>query len=169
MSRIFKVLLFVTLLLNGCKSNIPDGFPVLVPCTVTITDDGKPLADVFVVIETVPPTANISSAEKTDAQGKAIMQTSQGNFSKEGVPVGKLVMTLVKTPVVDDWKSQEELKNMPMEESMAYSAEKASRSAALPPIIPQILTDSATSPLNKNAVVDSPINWNVNIAEFKKK
>ncbi|MDR1383712.1 MAG: hypothetical protein LBJ67_07700 [Planctomycetaceae bacterium] len=168
MSRIFAAILFATLLLNGCKSNVPEGFPAIVPCTVTVTDSDKPLADVFVVMETVPPTANISSAAKTDAQGKAVMQTSQGNFSKEGVPVGKLVMTLAKTPGVEDWKSQDELQKMTMEESMAYFNEKATRSAKLPAIIPKILTDSKNSPLTKDAVAASPIDWSVNVAEFKK-
>jgi hypothetical protein len=166
MSKIFTALLFAALLLNGCNSNIPDGFPAVVPCTVTITDGGKPLADVFVVIETIPPTANISSAAKTDAQGRAVMQTSQGIFSKEGIPVGKIVMTLVKTPVVEDWKSPEELSKMTMEEAMDYSNEKSIRSAKLPPIIPKILTASRTSPLTKDAITNTPINWNVNIAEF---
>jgi hypothetical protein len=167
MSRIFTALLFAAFLLNGCKSNIPDGFPAVVPCTVTITDGGKPLADVFVIIETIPPTANISSAAKTDAQGRAVMQTSQGIFSKEGIPVGKIVMTLAKTPVVDDWKSPDELSKMTMEESREYSNEKAERSAKLPPIIPKILTDSQTSPLTKDVATNTPINWNVYIAEFK--
>jgi hypothetical protein len=54
-----------------------------------------------------------------------------------------------------------------MEESMAYSHEKAERSAKLPLIIPKILNDAKTSPLTKEITAQQN-EWKINIEEFKK-
>jgi hypothetical protein len=166
MKKIIYVFLLLPLIL-GCQEKVPDGFPNVVPLTVFVTDGGKPLEDVFVVLETVTPIQNISVTAKTDEQGKAVMRTSQGNYSRAGVPSGKVVMTLFKTPVVDDWKTAEEQSGMTMEESMAYSHEKAERSAKLPLIIPKILNDAKTSPLTKELTAQQN-EWKINVEEFKK-
>jgi hypothetical protein len=160
---VFSLMLFVC----GCGEKVPDGFPQVVPLTVLVTDDGKPLNDVFVVLEMIPPIDGISTTAKTDTSGKATIQTAIGNYSKAGVPAGKVVMTLFKEPVAEDWKTAEEQNKMTMEESMAYSDEKAERSAKLPPIIPKVLNDAKTSPLTKDIIANTPTNWNVNVAEFK--
>ncbi|MDR1958901.1 MAG: hypothetical protein LBQ54_07645 [Planctomycetaceae bacterium] len=156
------------LLVSGCGQSVPDGFPEVVPLTVWITDGEKPLDEVFVVLEMVPPASGVSVAAKTDATGKAVMQTSIGNFSKAGVPIGKAVMTLIKTPVAEDWKTPEEQSKMEMSEYMAYSNEKAARSAKLPPIIPKSLTHAKTSPLTKEISAGQPLEWKIDIAEFRK-
>jgi hypothetical protein len=51
-------LLLLLLSVVGCGQNVPDGFPEVVPLTVWITDGGKPLNEVFVVLEMVPPVSN---------------------------------------------------------------------------------------------------------------
>ncbi|MDR1958209.1 MAG: hypothetical protein LBQ54_04075 [Planctomycetaceae bacterium] len=161
-------LLLLLSFVSGCGQNVPDGFPEVVPLTVWVTDGEKPLNEVFVVLEMVPPASGVSVAAKTDATGKAVMQTSIGNFSKAGVPIGKAVMTLLKTPVAEDWKTPEEQSKMPMEELMAYSNEKAARSAKLPLIVPKSLTNAKTSPLTKEISAGQPSEWKIDIAEFRK-
>ncbi|MDR1271347.1 MAG: hypothetical protein LBK82_17710 [Planctomycetaceae bacterium] len=154
-------------LITGC-SDTPDGFPDVVPCVVTITDNGTPVEGVFVQIETVPRTNNLSVIAKTDKQGNATVQTQLGTFDKLGVPVGKLVMVLKKVPEVPDFKSAEEREKMTRDQAKAYSAEIKARRAKLPPIIPPALTNSQTSPLTIDSVSGNSIRWNVALEEYRK-
>jgi hypothetical protein len=155
-------------LITGC-SNVPDGFPDLVPCTVTITDHGTPVEGVFVQIETVPRTDSLSVVGKTDAQGNATIQTQWGTFAKPGVPVGKLVMVLTKVPEVPHFKSAEEREKMTLNQAKVYDAEIKARRAKLPPIIPPALTESRHSPLTMDTVSGKAIQWNVALEEYRKK
>jgi hypothetical protein len=154
-------------LIVGC-SDIPDGFPDIVPCVVTVTDNGTPVEGVFVQIETVPRTDSLSVVTRTDAQGNAAIQTQLGTFTKPGVPVGKLVMVLKKGTEVPHFKSVEEQEKMTYNQAMAYNAELKVRQAKLPLIIPLALTDSQTSPLTMDAVAGNSIRWNVDLNEYRK-
>jgi hypothetical protein len=155
-------------LIAGC-SKAPDGFPEVVPCVVTVIDNGTPVEGVFVQIETVPQTSSLSAVAQTDTQGNAVIQTQLGTFAKSGVPIGKLVMVLTKVPDVPDFKSAEEREKMTYDQAMAYSAELEARRAKMPSIIPQALTDSQTSPLTMDAVSGNSIRWNVALEEYRKK
>jgi len=94
----FCVLLSIlVVLLNGCApSNRPAGLPPLHPCTVTVTQNGTPLADVSVQLiskETEAwPTTGV-----TDASGNAVIVT-YGRF--HGTPVGEYTVVLSKTESV---------------------------------------------------------------------
>jgi hypothetical protein len=162
------ICVFLLLFVFGCTGSVPDGFPNVVPLTVWVTDGDKVLEDVFVVLETDPPIDGVSITARTDATGKATLRTAIGNYSKVGVPTGKVVMTLFKEPVVKDWKTAEEQSKMTMEELAAYSEEKTARSAKLPLIIPKIFNDVKTSPLSKEIVPAQSNEWKINIAEFRK-
>ena len=111
------IILSLCILCSGCGSKVPTGFPKTVPCGITVTDGGKPLEGVFVTLHNAD-TSNYSCVAINDANGLAAMQTSQGNYTQKGVPPGNAVITLAKIPVVDDWKTQEELAAMPMAEQM---------------------------------------------------
>ncbi|MDR1493089.1 MAG: Ig-like domain-containing protein [Planctomycetaceae bacterium] len=163
-----KRLLWILLLLcfTGCQSK-PTGFPDIVPCSVIVTDDGKPIAGVSVSLHSATPVKYFSGGI-TDENGVAEIKTSQGNRVQKGIPHGKAVLVLTKTPEVDDWKTLEEQGRMSTEELMAYSAEKQRRSAKLPPVIPKQLTDAKTSPLVKDIVSGQSLQWKVDIAELKK-
>jgi hypothetical protein len=158
-----SILLLFTL--SGC-TRTPDHFPTVIPCTVTITDNGTPVKGVFVQISTVPPTDSLTVSAQTDAQGKAVMQSQLGTFAKPGVPVGKLVMVLTKIPDVPDFKSSEEIDKMTYEQSRAYRAEMKARRAKAKPIIPPTLTAVKTSPLTMDTVSKKSINWNVSLEEY---
>jgi hypothetical protein len=152
-------------LIAGC-SDKPNGFPDIIPCVVTITDNGTPVEGVFVQIETVPPTSSLSVVAQTDTQGNAAIQTQLGTFAKPGVPVGKLVMVLKKLPKVPHFKSAEEREKMTYDQAMAYGAEMKARQDQLPPIIPPALTNSETSPLTMDVVSGKAIQWNVALEEY---
>lgn len=70
----------------GCGKKKPDGLPDLQPTTVTITVDGKGLANANVTFQPVDSKANSwVPAGITDSAGKAEIKTS-GNF--KGAPEG---------------------------------------------------------------------------------
>jgi hypothetical protein len=161
----FCVLFFLTA--GGC-SKAPDGFPKTVSCTVTVTDEGKPIEGAFVLIEAVPPTPSLSVSAQTDSQGKAVMQTFLGSYAEWGVPVGKLIMTLQKEPEVVGTKSNAELEKMGYEKAEAYQNELNAKRAKAPKIIPPALRDTANSPLTMDAVAGKSIQWNVKLEEYKK-
>ncbi|MDR1480427.1 MAG: Ig-like domain-containing protein [Planctomycetaceae bacterium] len=149
----------------GCQSK-PAGFPNIVQCNVIVTDNGKPIAGVSVSLH-CESSVNYFSSGITDKNGVAEIKTSQGTYSQKGIPIGKVVLILNKTPKVDDWYTLEEQSNMPTDELMAYMEEKQRRSEKLPPVIPPKLTDASTTPLTKE--INAATEWNVNIAEYKEK
>ena len=151
----------------GC-SNVPDGFPKVVPCTATITDNGQPVSGASVLVNTVPPTSGLTVSGDSDEQGKVVFTTIFSGHSVPGVPVGNLVMTIFKEPHVPDWKSAEEIEQMGYNEAMAYSAEKSARRARLPRIVPTALNNPSTSPVTIEAVDKKPLDWQVKLEDYRK-
>ena len=88
----FASVLFLSF--GGCSpSNRPDGMPPLHPCTVTITQNGSPAADVSVRFVT-KETSAWPVTGTTDASGKAAMVT-YGQF--KGAPLGEYTVVVSKT------------------------------------------------------------------------
>jgi len=77
-------------ILTGCGPKLPDGMPKLHPVTITVTQDGTPLADANIVLSGVGDWVSTGS---TDAQGVAQLFT-QGRYP--GVPAGTLKVTVTK-------------------------------------------------------------------------
>ena len=168
MSKLFTLsllLAFVTAF--GC-SQAPDGFPTVVPCTVTVTDNGQPVSGASVLIDTVPTTPSLSVAAETDNQGKAAMFTFFGGHSAPGVPVGNLVLTIFKEPEVPDMKSTAEIDEMGYEKAQAYMVEIEAKRAKLPRIVPVELTNPKTSPLTIDAAAGKRIDWQVKLEDYRK-
>ncbi|MCL2120208.1 MAG: Ig-like domain-containing protein [Planctomycetaceae bacterium] len=76
----------------GCAKDVPKGFPALHPCTITVMQDGAPLAGASVLFK---PTQydSLSASGKTDEKGVAVMMV-QATY--EGVPAGKYKVMVVK-------------------------------------------------------------------------
>ncbi|MDR1271086.1 MAG: hypothetical protein LBK82_16350 [Planctomycetaceae bacterium] len=157
----------LTMVCFGC-SNAPNGFPKVVPCVVVVTDNGLPIADVFVSIQTVPPTESLSVIAYTDAQGKATMQTVLGTYAKTGIPAGKIVMVLDKSPDIPHTKSETERNNMSPAEGLAYMAKIETEYLKLPNSIPPPLRTANISPLTKDTSSEDVSVWHVKLEEYKK-
>ena len=151
-----------------CGPAIPVGFPKTTPCTVVVTDHGQPLEGVSVMISMEPPMNSLSIAAKTDDAGKAVLRTFQGSHSAPGIPVGNVVMTLVKRAVVEETKTQEQIEAMSPGEQEKYQRERDAKAAKLPKMIPDILTHPTTSPLKKEIVANQELEWVVDIADYQK-
>lgn len=81
--------------LVGCGKKLPDGLPNLLPCSVIVTQEGKPLSDAAVAL--VPQDGKWSANGVSDANGIAKMYTS-GQY--EGVVAGKYKVCITKTEII---------------------------------------------------------------------
>lgn len=84
-SLLAAVILLLSAILSstgGCsKQKRPDGMPPLQPCTISVTQDGKPLEGATIRLYSDDVKFHVSG--KTDASGKAVMLT-HGEF--KGAP-----------------------------------------------------------------------------------
>jgi len=75
---VFLVLFAGVVVTNGCsKQRRPDGMPPIYPCTIVITQEGKPLADASVRLYSNEVMFYVSGT--TDASGSAVIRT-HGEF-----------------------------------------------------------------------------------------
>lgn len=97
MNRLFFTLscLALTAVFFGCnKTPLPDGMPPLVPCEVTVMQDGYPLSNAIVTLSPVDGDPKWSASGNTDELGIAKLYTWS---SYEGVAEGKYKLTIGKT------------------------------------------------------------------------
>ena len=93
MKKLLILLSLITLL--GCtRQSVPDGLPKLVPVTLTITQEGTPLAGAIVSV--VDPGGGIQFmvGGTTDVNGSVVLHT-HGLY--KGAPLGKFKVRVVKT------------------------------------------------------------------------
>ncbi|MGL4594793.1 MAG: hypothetical protein ACRCUY_08715 [Thermoguttaceae bacterium] len=62
--------------LLGCSSNLPEGLPRLYPCTIAVIQDGSPLIDATVVLQSNEPGHIWIPMGTTDATGTATIYTN---------------------------------------------------------------------------------------------
>jgi hypothetical protein len=93
------VIVFLFLLslgtITGCGGGPlkPDGLPALYPVTIIITQEGKPVADMFVSLRSTDPAITWAVGSRTDENGHAPIRT-HGEFN--GAPLGKYKVVLDK-------------------------------------------------------------------------
>ncbi|MDR0521376.1 MAG: hypothetical protein LBH00_05935 [Planctomycetaceae bacterium] len=96
MKNILIVTLMISVSLIGCGqySPKPKNLPLLIPCTLTITQENKPLAGAFVMFEPADEATGTAymGGGVTDANGCAKITTS----SFPGVRTGKFKVTVTK-------------------------------------------------------------------------
>ena len=89
---------FLISLIGGCGGGPkkPDGLPKLFPMTITLMQDGAPLADAVVTLVPASGTMQWGSGGYSDAQGKAVIKT-HGDFP--GAPAGNYKVTVLKREI----------------------------------------------------------------------
>ena len=88
------VLLPATFLMTGCGEKLPDGMPRLYPASITVTQEGEPLAGALVqLIPEDPVNSAWGPGGNTDASGVVVLQT---NGRYRGAPLGKYRVTVTK-------------------------------------------------------------------------
>lgn len=77
----------------GCGPKLPDGMPKLNPTTLTVAQEGAPVADAMVQLKAVDASNKWTSGGTTDANGVATIVT-HGQY--KGVPAGKYKVAVSK-------------------------------------------------------------------------
>ncbi|MDR1960467.1 MAG: hypothetical protein LBQ54_15765 [Planctomycetaceae bacterium] len=95
--RRFIILTLFCIAAAGCRqSDAPDDLPKLFPCSIIVTQDGKPLEEATVEFQPFESTAKYLASGKTDTAGVAEMKT----YGKTGSPAGKYKVVITKN--IDD-------------------------------------------------------------------
>jgi hypothetical protein len=80
--------------ITGCGGTLkPDGLPVLYPVTITVSQEGKPVANMFVSLRSTDPAVTWAVGSLTNENGYAVIRT-HGEFN--GAPLGKYKVVLAK-------------------------------------------------------------------------
>ena len=95
------VSLLAVILLSGCDGGPtrPADLPPLYPCTITFTQDGKPLGEATVSLTSTDPAFKWTVFAQLDASGTGKVFT-QGLFP--GAPEGEYKVVIVKEEVVSE-------------------------------------------------------------------
>jgi len=84
--------IILTLFLTGCSGQPkPDGMPPLHPLTITVTQEGKPLAEASVSLHPIGGEHSWSSGGLTQSDGSLVIYT-YGKYA--GAPAGKFKVTV---------------------------------------------------------------------------
>ena len=93
LSSIF-LLLLATSLMTGCGERLPDGMPRLYPASITVTQEGTPLAEAVVqLVSEDPANASWGAGGTTNESGIAVLRT---NGKYNGAPLGTYKVTVSK-------------------------------------------------------------------------
>ena len=92
--RIFSLLLIFSFgLLSGCGGKkLPDGMPKLYPVSISVTQEGKPLADASISFRYPNNSAPWAVGGQTDTAGKAKLYTN----GYPGAPLGQFNVVIFK-------------------------------------------------------------------------
>ncbi|MDR1959235.1 MAG: carboxypeptidase-like regulatory domain-containing protein [Planctomycetaceae bacterium] len=97
--RYLLLLLPVFSACSGCGQKLPPGIPKLYPATLTVVQDGKPLADAAVVMLDVDSSQTWAIGGTTDKNGILKLKT-MGQYN--GAPLGKYQVSVSKTEYPTD-------------------------------------------------------------------
>jgi len=89
-------LLFIVFMLMGCGPSLrprPGGLPTLAPVSITVTQEGQPLADAQISLVPSDGSKNWFVGGTTDASGKVAV-TTYG--TQRGAPLGKYKVAVTK-------------------------------------------------------------------------
>jgi hypothetical protein len=142
---------------TGCTQSPPSGLPSLVPYTVRVTDQDKPIANIGVTFQRSEGNSGWALNGITNTSGIAHARTIAGTFERNGLPIGTYHVTLneridVPAELINDndpasWEKQEK-----------YRDEHR--------ILPKILSDPINTPLELT-VSDSGGEMTIDISTFR--
>lgn len=147
--RYYKPILFLTILSVfsfsvGCDKR-PEGFPKLVPCDLTVTKGGEPLAGAVLILSPISGGGEWISSAKTDTSGKAVLKTSMKDYVQTGVPEGDYRVVVSKRVDVEYEMSPEEASRLSPSEltGLQQRYEKRMEEAR---IVPAVFESAMLSP-----------------------
>ena len=149
------VLLGALLLLSftACGPKVPDGMPKTVPCYITVTNGGTPIANVKVILNSETGGA-VTIYGETDAEGKAELVSTLSGFQQKGAPLGQFKVTLLKDANIKP-KTSLEMEQMTPAESKAYQAEIKKKTDEAQKLVPVQYTTKEKTPVSVTVSADS--------------
>ena len=169
MRMIFSLLLISGLLIcAGCDGgNTPEELKNLVPVTITVTDGAQPVEGVAVSLSSKSEVKGFFVCTGiTDAKGVAKIESTRSSHTRKGAPTGTYSVVLVKTvEIPEDLQPREEDQSNPS----AAAAKQTKRDAFLKQnnVIPDKLTQSASSPIELTVVEKSGATTEIDIAKYR--
>jgi len=133
----------------GCGAKAPEGFPEVVPCTVTVTNSGAGLDGASVTLNPAEGTAAGSyvCTGTTDASGKTDIKTVWGTYSAKGVPAGSYKVTIIRDIPLNETMTKDELAHLNPTELQEHMAELEAERDAQGQIVPAALKSLTETPL----------------------
>ncbi|MDR0336064.1 MAG: carboxypeptidase-like regulatory domain-containing protein [Planctomycetaceae bacterium] len=155
---IFSCLFFATV---GCGKQT--NMPKLVPCHITVTDNGVPVAGARISMADESSAESLAINGITDSFGVAKMRTTYTKYTASGVPQGTFKVAIDKEPpnlppqnVTDDMNEQQ------ADAAMKKWEEEVDQLR----IIPKNLIFISTTPITLE--IKEKSNLNIDIADYKK-
>jgi hypothetical protein len=106
---------------TGCAPSPPSGFPSLIPYTVRVTDQDKPIANISVTFQRLEGNGGWALNGITNTSGIAHARAIVGTFEGNGLPMGTYRVTLneridVPAELINDndpesWEKQEKYRD----------------------------------------------------------
>ncbi|MDR2346831.1 MAG: Ig-like domain-containing protein [Planctomycetaceae bacterium] len=168
--RLFLFLCLSTVLFCfGCnRVPVPDELKNLYPVTITVTDGNQAIEGVAVSLSAKTSGGAWASRGVTNTQGVAVIQTSRASYTGKGAPAGDYKVILIKTvKLPPELEPQEEDQNL----SPRATVEKQAKQEAFYAknrVIPKILGDSNTSPIELTVTEKDTTILTIDIAQYKK-
>ena len=159
--------------LSGCGGEkFPADFPKVSPMTVTVKDGPTPLSEVKIIFypATTGAGSSFASSGSTDANGVAIIKTSQGGFSKLGIPAGEFVVTVEDIIDLEMGVTSEEKAKMSIGELNKLSQEQQKYRASYKRKVPEVLCKAGKienrSPI-RHTVTEGKNELAIDVAKYK--
>ena len=145
-SMFFRYLTFVLLGMGvtGC-GRVPQGFPPVVPCKITVVKGDVPLPEVNIMFIT-DGGSQWFAAGQSDSSGVAELQTFMEVYTKNGVPEGTYKVTLSQLSQVKSGWTQQQLFDMSPAEKEAES-QRMGKLLAESRSFPVEFENAATTPI----------------------
>ncbi|MDR1383640.1 MAG: hypothetical protein LBJ67_07325 [Planctomycetaceae bacterium] len=167
--RILMIVGCLASLSFGC-SDAPKGFPKVVSCKITVVQGTKPLNEVDVILLPSSPMNSTMFFGKTDQSGHCQVATTFANYRKNGVPKGTYKVVLDKRPEIELTQTEEHAccaeSHSMSRDSLKWQAEIQKQRKKHPQIIPDILTQSSSTPLTLD-VSSNGATLAVNLDEYQ--
>ena len=139
--------------------------PDLYKTTIVVTQNGAPLADAALSLQSDDPSLKWAVGGKTDASGVCVVKTTYANFSAPGSPEGTFKVQLRKDPEPTKPElTADDMASMDRSEIDKYNALRDAEIKSLPKVVPADLTSAQTTPVSVSVPADKE--KAIDVAEF---
>ncbi|MDR1270771.1 MAG: Ig-like domain-containing protein [Planctomycetaceae bacterium] len=159
------ILLFCT----DCSNvPVPDELKTLYPVTIIVTDGNQAIEGVAVSLSAKTSGGAWASCGVTNVKGVAVIQTSRASYTGKGAPAGDYKVILIKTvKLPPELEPQEEDQRLAPQAATAKQA-KLEAFYEKNRVIPKILENSNTSPIELMVAEKDAAILTIDIAQYKK-